>query len=258
VAGADPRRVEALLLRPTLDGSIRGPDAGWGLLDLLRQRLVAFHGEIRSTPGLALVGGRRELGVDLGRDRLAASALVLAAPGRLLADAAWDSPELPAWLHDPPDVFPLPEKLLRAEQGALSSGMAAHLVDASDPTSVRWLLRSRDPLDERLEWLVMRGHDLAEDAAKSLAGLAPFAGNRLLEADPGPAPRWDLGGDEVRVRGEGWSVVRSRRPMVLSVGPDVAPALGAEGELMVARMVGLWLGQKMGGRRRGSRVGPGR
>jgi hypothetical protein len=204
------------------------------------------------------VAERRELGVDLGRERLTASALVLAAPGRLLAEAAWDGPDLPAWLQDPPDVFPLPEKLLRAERGALSSGMAAHLVDASDPASVRWLLRSPDPLDERLEWLVVRGHDLAEDAVGSLAKLTPFAGDRLVQADPGPAARWDLGGDEVRLRGAGWSVVRSRRPLVLSVGPDVAPELGTEGELMVARMAGLWLGQKMGARRRTSRVGPGR
>lgn len=249
-AGPDAERAPALLLRAVLNESTRGPDAAAGLLDVLRKRFGVSYGETRSASAVSFLGGRLRAGVDLGRERLTARALVLGAPARLLATGN-PEPQLPRWLRNPPDVAAVSVRLLRAESAALPSGMSSHLIDASDPKTTRWLLRSPDPVDERVEWLVVRSWPLPpEEKTGPLGGLAPFAGDRIAEGDPGPRPRWDLGGDEVRVRGPGWPVVRSRSPLVLSVGPDVAPLLGAEGEMWIGRQVGRSLGRLFGPRRR--------
>jgi hypothetical protein len=248
-AGADPQRAPALLIASALSEATRGPDAATGLLDLLRRRFTALYGEARSGGTLELLSGRRTAGVDLGRERLMARAVVLAAPASLLG-AAHPGRVPPDWLEPAPDAARVSARLFRADRSALSSGMGSHVIDATDPTATRWILRSPDPADERVEWILVRSASIEGGAGGPLGRLAPLAGHRLVEAETGPEPQWDLGGDEVRIRGPGGPVLRRRRPLVLSVGPDVAPSLGAEGELWIARRAGLYLGERLGLRRR--------
>jgi hypothetical protein len=245
----DPKRAPAALLRGALDASVRAIDAGSSIVDLLRQRFLAFHGEIRAVGPFALVAERREIGVELGREKLLARAVVIAAPASLLTEALPVSRLAPGWLADPPGVLRVPTRLVRVERRAMPSGMGPRVIDASEPTGTRWILRSPDPTDEKIEWAVVRGPAVGAPGAGSPFGeLAPFAGERIAPGEPGPVAQWDVSSVELRVSGWGWRPLRSRHPLVVSVGPDVGPGLGAEGELLFARRVGLWLGEILGPR----------
>jgi hypothetical protein len=255
-AGLDPRLAPALLLRGTLDQGIRGADATSGVLDLLRRRFIAFHGEIRGVPSLALFASRKEAGVEVGRERLLGRALLLSAPGALLQSAVPKGQSPPRWLRGASPAFPLPTRLVRADRKALSSGMGPRVIDAIEPGLIRWISRSPDPADDAVEWIVVRAPTLsAAPTDPPLGPLAPFGEGRLLSVEPGPPVWWDLGGSEVRIGGRGWKALRSRHPLVLSVGPDVAPSLGGEGELLTARAVGVWLAETLSAPRRSPRVG---
>ncbi len=258
-AGLDPRLAPALLLRGTLEEGIRGADATSGVLDLLRRRFIAFHGEIRGVASLALFGSRREGGAEVGRERLVARALVLSAPGALLQDAVPKGQNPPRWLRGASPAFPLPTRLVRADRKALSSGMGSRVIDATESGLIRWISRSPDPADDAVEWIVVRAPTLSAAPTDSpLGSLAPFGEGRLLPVEPGPPVWWDLGGSEVRIGGRGWKALRSRHPLVLSVGPDAAPSLGGEGELLTARTVGVWLAETLSTHRRSPRVGSAR
>jgi hypothetical protein len=254
-AGPDPRLAPALLFRSTLEEAVRGSDTETGVLKLLRERLTSFHGEIRSVPSLTLAGPRGEVRIEVGRERLVARAVVLAAPGRLLQAAVPPGERSPRWLRESPPAFAVPTWLVRVERKALSSGMGMRLVDASQPGRTRWIARTPDAENGELDWLVIRAPSLdAVPDSNPLGALGPFSEGRLALVDVGPGLTWDLGGAEVRVAGAGWKALRSRSPLVLSVGPDVAPALGAEGELLTARRIGIWLAETLPAPRRLPRV----
>jgi hypothetical protein len=256
-AGPDPRLTPALLFRGTLEEAVRGADSSTGVLPVLRERLASFHAEIRGAGSLSLVGQRGEVQVEAGRERIVARALVLAAPGRLLRVAVPPGEPQPRWLREAPPAFPIPTWLVRAERKALSSGMGARLVDASQPGRTRWITRIRDPKDHTVDWLVIRAPSLeAVPETHPLRSIAPFSEGRLTPVDCGPAVSWDLGGAEVRIAGSGWKALRSRSPLVLSVGPDVVPALGTEGALLSARRVGIWLAETLPAPRQLPRVSP--
>jgi hypothetical protein len=258
-AGADARAAPALLLRGALEEGIRGADAVSGVLDLLRRRFTAFHGEIRATPSVSLFSSRREVEVHVGRERFVPRVLVLAAPGSLIRDAMPRGQTQPRWLRSAPPAFPVPTRLVRADRKALSSGMSARVVDGTEPGQTRWVARSVDPADDSVEWIVIRAATIASLQEENPLGLlAPFAEGHLLPVEPGPPVWWDLGGAEVRIGGRGWRTLRSRRPLVLTVGPDQAPTLGAEGELLSARRVGVWLAETLSARHRSPRVSSGR
>ena len=244
----DPSRAPALLVRSALESSVRAIDAGSSVVDLLRQRLLAFHGEIRPVGPFCLVGQRREVGIEVGRERIFARALVLAAPASLFLEALPPSRVVPGWLTDPPGIARVPTRLLRVDRRALSSGMGMRVIDASDPSGTRWILRSPDPTDERIDWAVVRGPALAAPGSDPFGDLAPFGADRIAPGEPGPSAQWDVASPELRVLGAGWRPLRSRSPLVISVGPDVGPGLGVEGELLFARRVGLWLAEMLGRR----------
>ena len=245
-ADLKPREAPALLVRGTLDEGIRGVDAVSGVLDLLRRRYTSLGGKIQPASSPLLFGGRREFAVDLGREQLVARALVLAAPGHLLRERVAADESSRAWLREAPPALPIPTRLVRAQRSALSSGMGMRVVDATDPKETRWLTRTADPAEAGVEWVILRGSTLPSPSGDDPLGpLAPFARGRLQTVDPGPDAGWDLGGAEVRIAGPGWRALRARSPLILSVGPDVAPALGVEGETLGARRVGIWLGERL-------------
>ena len=86
-------------------------------------------------------------------------------------------------------------------------------------------------------------------ADQPLGELSPFPGGGLTPVDLGAAPRWDRDAADHRflsVRSEG--TLRSKPPVSL-VGAELAPCLGFEGELLLARQTALRLAERLGARR---------
>jgi hypothetical protein len=228
----------SLLLRATRDGVARPLHAGRGLLDLFRRRFAALHGEIRSAGEFAVRTEGREVGVELARDRVFARALLLGAPREPLARASEEAGDVPRWLSSAPPPQRVERRVLRAEAQALPIGMGSRLIAAggSGDCGIFGLARCPDPTDRTTEWVVISGPGAAQATAGSaLGGLAPFAEGRIVPIDPGPSPRWDLDSVELRFPEPRIPEVVKRSPLVLCVGPERAPELGFEGELLLAR-----------------------
>ena len=228
----------ALLMRGARDGAMSGPNAGRGFLDLLRRRFVTLHGEVRSVERFGLVSERQEVGVELAREVLFARALIVAVPRAPLARVVGEVGDAPRWLLEGPPVDRAPRRILRAESDALPVGMAARVICSGDDAGGRpWsLTRAADPEDSRIEWLLASGHAVGDGGADSALGkLTPFSEGRIVAVDAGPDPRWDLDGVDLR-----FSELRSptqlkRRPLIVGAGPEIAPELGFEGEVLFAR-----------------------
>lgn len=230
----------SLLVYGVRDGAAHPAHAGRGLIDLLRRRFLALHGEIRSASGLGLRGERRALGVELRRETIFARALVLGVPRQPLAAVAAAAGEVPAWLNGPPPA-PRPRVLLRADDRALPIGMGARLASAPSPAGGSFsVARFADPTESRTEWLVVSGRG-ARDAGTDLGGLAPFAEGRIVKVEPEPGPAWDLDGVELEFSEPHAPGTLRRQPNVVLVGPERAPELGLDGELLLARRSALLL-----------------
>jgi hypothetical protein len=234
----------ALLLRSMRDGAHRMPHAGRPFLDLFRRRIVELHGEIRPASGLELIRERGAIGFELPRGRVMARALVIGAPlaslGRVLDRSA------PRWLRKGEPAEPIPARLLRAERSALPVGMARRGIDATGQ-QLRWWTRSAEPSDPRVEWIVLAGDGLSELSDEAPLGeLVPFAADKIEPVDAGPMPTWDLDPPAIRVRARAAAVLQ-RRPPVCVVGPERAPELGIEGEILLARATALDLIHRLTG-----------
>ena len=218
--------------------------------DLLRRRLAALHGEIRTLGSFQIVQDRHEIGVETPRGRVLARALVIAAPRELVSRAIETSGgSAPRWLRGAPPPAELPVRLFRAERDQIPVGLSARAVIARADGGVRyWLARHIDPDDAQVEWLVVAGPEAGLlPADNPLRDVNPFPGDGTVAADPGPAPTWDRDASELRFsspRLESW--LRGRPP-VIAVGPEVEPGLGFEGEVLRAREAALRLIERLGG-----------
>jgi hypothetical protein len=227
----------SLLLRGTRDGVARSLHAGRGLLDLFRRRFTSLHGEVRAAGAFGIRTEGREVGVELARDRIFARALLLGAPREPLARAAEEGGSVPRWLAAAPPPQRIERRVLRAEAHALPIGMGSRVIVAREsggpgPFS---LARFPDPGDKATEWVVVSGPAAATATEAGLGGLAPFSEGRIVAIDPGPSPRWDIDGVELHFPEARVPEVLKRSPLVLCVGPERAPELGFEGELLLAR-----------------------
>ncbi|MFI5317870.1 MAG: hypothetical protein ACHQ6T_19385 [Myxococcota bacterium] len=246
-----PGRDSALLLRGTRDGGFFMPDAGTPFLDLFRRRFLTLHGEIRSAGDFALVSERGELGIELPRGRLFARGVVLAAPIELLRRVSTAAGTTPRWLSPRTPPVDVPVRLFRAQPDSLPVGLAARAVlTPGPPESLHWLARYADPVQEGVEWLLVAGPGAAAlSLDHPLGALNPFPDDGLVPVDLGPAPRWDRDAADHRFlapRGE--SALRTKPP-VYAVGAEVAPGLGFEGELLLARQAALRLADRLGAKR---------
>jgi hypothetical protein len=229
-----------LLVYGVRDGAAHPVHAGRGLNDLLRRRFLALHGEIRSARALGLRSERRALGVELRRETIFARALVLGVPRQPLAKAVAASGEVPTWLSGP-EPAPRPRVLLRADDRALPIGMGARLASAPSASGPGFsVARFADPSESRTEWLVVSGPG-AREAGTDLGGLAPFSDGRIARVEPEPGPVWDLDGVELEFAEPRAPATLRRQPNVVLVGPERAPELGLDGELLLARRTALLL-----------------
>jgi hypothetical protein len=244
-------RDAAILLRSTREGGFFMPDAGSPFLDLFRRRLLALHGEIRSTSEFALVSERGDLGIELPRGRLFARAVVLAAPLELIRRVAAEAGPVPRWIPARTPPVDVTARLFRAEPDSLPVGLAARAVIApGPPEALHWLSRFADPVQKGVEWVLVGGPGAAAlPADQPLGALSPFPGGGLTPVELGAAPRWDRDAADHRflsVRTEG--NLRSKPPVAL-VGAELAPGLGFEGEILLARQTALRLAERLGARR---------
>ncbi len=221
------------------DGGFRMDHAGHPFSDLLRQRFLAFHGEIRTIERFALFSEQGEVGIDTGRQQLFAPLLVVGAPRALLRRFLEEHEPAPRWLAGTPDPLEVPVALVRCARSALPSGMSGRVVEADRP-ALRWISRSPDPNDPSIEWLVLYGPGAEKTPQhEPLGRLAPFAGDRSLAIETGPAPRWDRDGVSLRFLAPHAPVLLERRPLVVAAGPELAPDLGLEGEICASRRSAL-------------------
>jgi hypothetical protein len=231
----------ALLLRATRDCGYRMPHAGAPFLDLLRRRVVEFHGEIQPAGRLRMVGERSAIGFELARGRRLARALVIGVPIRSLARELEAS--APRWLRGGYPAAEIPYRLLCADRAGIPVGMAERGIDATGG-GLRWWSRHADPGDSRIEWVLIAGEGVRELSPEApLGALAPFASGHFEPVDPGAAPSWDL--DLVHLEG-GAGASLQRRPPVRLVGPERAPELGFEGQILLARATALELIERLG------------
>jgi hypothetical protein len=246
----EPLEAPALLLHSLHAGGFLMPDAAEPFSDLLRRRLAALHGEIRSLGAFQIVQDRHEIGVETARGRMLARALVVAAPRELLSRAIESSGgSAPRWLRGAPPPAELPVRLFRADRDQVPVGLSARAVVAQADGTVRyWLARHRDPDELQVDWLVAAGPEAGLlPADNPLRDLNPFPGDGTVAADLGPATTWDRDASELRFptpRLESW--LRGRPP-VIAVGPEIEPGLGFEGEVLRAREAALRLVERLGG-----------
>jgi hypothetical protein len=120
-------------------------------------------------------------------------------------------------------------------------------------TDAWWLVRSPDADDPKVEWVALYGAGAAAGRVwePPLQAVAPFSEGRLVPVDVGPRPRWDRDGPELGFLSPRLPVTLKRRPLVVAVGPEVAPELGFEGEVVLARQLAERLAERLGAEKRG-------
>ena len=251
VPNSTPGRDAALLLRGTRAGGFFMPDAGAPFLDLFRRRLLALHGEIRSTAEFALVTERGELGLELPRGRLFARAVVLAAPLELIRRMGAQTGSVPRWLTARTPPVDMTARLFRAEPDSLPVGLAARAVIApGPPEALHWLARYSDPVQKGVEWVLVGGPGAASlPPGLPLGDLSPFPGGGITPVELGATPRWDRDAADHRFLASRSEGNLRGKPPVVAVGAELAPGLGFEGELLLARQAALRLAERLGARR---------
>lgn len=239
----DAAPAPAFLLDGARSASLRMPHSGHTLWELLRRRFLALHGKIWPVDAFALLPDRRLLGVELERTRCLSRALLVAVAREPLRQYLEESSEVPEWLSGGLPALETRSRLFRVERDSLPVGFASRVIVADRlPRQVYWLARTPDPDDEHNVWLLASGPGAAAlDEESVLGGLAPFGGKGLAAVETAPEPRWDLDAGELRFPlPEPPEALRHRLPLGL-VGPELAPGLGLEGELLQARRVAIRL-----------------
>lgn len=246
-----PGRDAALLLRGTREGGFFMPDAGSPFLDLFRRRFLTLHGEIKAAGEFALVSEHGELGIELPRGQLFARGVVLAAPIELVRRVSTAAGTTPRWLAPRTPPVDVPLRLFRAEKDSLPVGLAARAVVApGDPDALHWLARYADPVQEGVEWLLVAGPGATRlPLDQPLGELNPFPDDGLVPVDLGPAPRWDRDTADHRFLAARTESALRTKPPVYAVGAELAPGLGFEGELLLARQAALRLAERLGAKR---------
>ncbi|MCZ6712922.1 MAG: hypothetical protein O7B29_03145 [Deltaproteobacteria bacterium] len=243
----------ALLLHMTREGAFSMPHADTPFLELFRRRLAELHGEIRPLGSFSLVLDRTDVGLELPRGRLFGRALVIAVPREPLRRFLMKSGPAPAWLKRSSQPQQTSSRIFRAERRTLPQGMAERVIraDGRSPQELHWFVRRPDPEDKKIEWLVFFGPGTRDlPGHHPLGKLAPFSAPGIVPVDPGPTPDWDLDASGLRFPDPFIPASVRQRPPVVTVGPELAPGLGFEGELLAARRVALRLAERLGARRK--------
>ena len=262
---AAPPEARARLLGAALSGGACFESPELGLRELLRRRIKARHGELRTVDrpfAFAVAGEHPAVAMDGARELWAGRVLVVNAPlarlGRQLAD--WGQPA-PAFLQNArPAGHRRVAVHLRCESAVVPEAMGRALVRVGDAglpcdgTNVISIARHPRPAagDAPLEQDLVASA-VVEDRPGARAAveqeieaavreLMPFCEGRVVR-EPLSEPGWDdegLLGDPAR--GEGWpgelEVRASSRPPVYVLPREGLAALGLEGDLLLGWRAG--------------------
>ncbi len=242
----DPSAGSSLLVRGTRDGGHSMPSGGEPFIDMLRRRFLALHGEIQAVEEFSIQSSRSSFAIDLARGTLQARAAIISAPIDLVREATAEKP--PSWIKPSAPPLELPVRLFRANIEALPVGLGPRAVIApGDPEAIHWLVRHTDPEHAGLEWVVVSGPGADKlDAATPLGELNPFPSGDIAEVELGPEAIWDRDASDLRFTQHDLPSLLRQRPMVYLAGPQVAPSLGFEGEVLGARRIAHRLVERLG------------
>jgi hypothetical protein len=253
---------EARLLGLGLSGGVGfASDPPW-LVDLLRKRVTALYGDIRTLPGdfdLVTVSGQPGIRIDRTGEIWLGRALVLGVPPASLRDAYrvdGDDPTRPIpslICRDRPRAY-RGVFLYRVPTAYLPEGMGARVIlpghENSEPTAfltafpsqthpqcidlvVRAMLSLRDPAQIPTETRRVRAQ-----IAERLRALMPFCGDELRSIEV-EMPLWDSddGWLEDPEAGVGWpsdvDLRLSSRPPIYHLDRSAVAGLGLEGDLLL-------------------------
>jgi hypothetical protein len=257
-ASLPPEALARLLAAPLAGGAcfVR-PDAG--LRALLQRRIESLHGEFRTLggpfrlvqhgddPGVARIGPDD---VWLGR------ALLLNAPAaRLGAALRGFGQEVPRWLDGPTARMREIRIHVRALREAVPEPLARRAVLASAASGCgsadRPVTLLSEPCARGAQFVELvagavfpaaTDTGVAEDAiAAGLAGLFPFAGNRVRRANALPAPSWDDDSGRFDPGPGSWPLgleLRGSRRSVYRLAREHVAVLGVEGEILLGLRAG--------------------
>jgi hypothetical protein len=145
----------------------------------------------------------------------------------------------------------VPTRLFRAEPDSLPVGLAPRAVVATGgPETLHWLARYSDATQEGVEWLLVAGPGAATlSPDRPLGDLNPFPGAGIVPVDLGAPPKWDRDAADHRFLTPRVDGNLRGKPPIVAVGAELAPGLGFEGELLLARQAAVRLAEKLGARR---------
>jgi hypothetical protein len=145
----------------------------------------------------------------------------------------------------------MPARLFRAEPDSLPVGLAPRAVIAPGPAeALHWIARHPDPVQKGVEWVLVGGPGAARlSADQPLGDLSPFPGSGLTPVELGTTPRWDRDPSDHRFLEPRVDGALRGKPPVVAVGAELAPGLGFEAELLLARQAALRLAERLGARR---------
>ncbi|MEE9607699.1 MAG: hypothetical protein V3U03_08150 [Myxococcota bacterium] len=255
---APPPEASARLLGAALEGATVFPGGAGALSLLLRRRLEALHGELRSVSGtLRLVSAANQPGilVEESGEVWVGRALVLNAPRQALAAVAGDP--VPEVLRGPPVTRIRLAVRYVARRGVLPEGMAPRVICVRDPdagmdgtnlVTLRVFPRPEGGDQVDLVASAVVGADERDlDARRAeigaaVAQLMPFSADGLV-LQRHPEPRWDSGAPlSDPPPGEGWPAAVelrvSTRPPVYVLERAGMAALGFEGDVLLGWRAG--------------------
>jgi hypothetical protein len=177
--------------------------------------------------------------------------VVLAAPLELVRRVSTAAGSAPRWMAPRTPPVDVPLRLFRAEPDSLPVGLAARAVVLPGPAeAMHWIARYADPVQEGVEWLLVAGPGAsALPLAQPLGALNPFPDDGIVPVDLGPPPRWDRDAADHRFLTPRSEYSLRAKPPVFAVGAEIAPGLGFEGELLLARQAALRLAERLGAKR---------
>jgi len=256
VPGRPSSEARARLLGSALGGGASFRKAGVSLRGLLRRRLEALHGELRSLSGPFAI---TELGDAPGiartghGDAWLGRALVLNAPSARLAAAlrGWKS-DAPSYLSKRAARRRRLSLLLRVKESEVPEPLARRALLIPREAETGPIRLSRHPSERKGEVELVLSAVLPDDAKRekeqaaqlvqALGDLLPVLRGRLRPAQPLPRPLWDDEALRVDSGSHGWpdSVdlrLGGRRP-IFRLPREQMASLGAEGELLLGWRAG--------------------
>lgn len=270
-ATSPPPEARARLLGAPLEGGARYASADGLLRSLLRRRIQALFGELRTIPGrfeLVTLGQQPGIAVAGSSDVWLGRALVVNAPrASLTAALAADGVGAPDFLAGAAPTRRRISVPLHLRAPVLPEAMAQRVIRVVDPTlpvdgvnCVSLLVLPSPHGGDARDLVATAIVEAPDDAARAVAAdrietavreLMPFSKGHVVR-DPIPAVRWDEEAQGDPAMGASWpgdvEIRISSRPPVYVLPREAVGALGFEGDVLLGWRAGDAIRADLGGR----------